>query len=670
VPEAEDVVLEGIHRAGAAIRSLWNRDLPPEDQAAAHLARERRRLDAWMRACFDAAWPLVMADDPLPPRWLPRLLDRSAAWLRPRSVSATSDGFRIVLPRAPRVEESGLEANEFRLLATLGLGARLDRGSVLCCPRDSVARDVFWTVEGGLTEARLAREFPGLAARIATARASALALRPAASQLRPAERLVEALARALLTSDAPAALTGILPATPSVQDVLRFSERFALATPECGRYRGMAPIAHRGVAPRHLWSPLASAPSAAANAPLPRGRTRTLSRRVEATPPDPAEQEGRLGPFVLPFGDPQLSVQDPAGLVRPTDQGDEADLDALAEEVSRLERAARVATEGAVREVLATDEEASEVRAPASALRETDGACFVYPEWDFRRGSYRIDHCRVQERVAPLGDARLAAQIAASRTSVIRQLRRRFEAMRLRRARRFRELDGDVVDLDAWRDDWAALRAGRSPDGRIFAQERRRQRDVAVTLLVDTSGSTDGHVSGGRRVIDVEKDALLCFCEALAALGDPHAVLSFSGQGPSAIRILRIKGFRDRLGDAVRARIAGIDANGFTRLGAALRHATAGLLREKAHTRILLVLSDAKPYDEDAYAGDYGVEDSRQAVVEATLAGARVFCVNVDRSGPRHLARVFGSHGYASLWTVEQLPRRLPELYRHLSAGA
>lgn len=669
MPEAEDVVLEGIHRAGVAVRSLWDRGLPQEDQAAAHLARERRRLGAWMRACFDAAWPLVMVDEP-PSRWLPRLLGRSAAWLRPRSVSATSDGFRIVLPRKPRVEESGLDEDEFRLLATLGLGARLDRGSILCCPRDPVTRDVFWSVEGAVAEAWLVREFPGLAARLTTARASALASRPGAFQLRPAERLVEGLARALLRSDAVAALAGVLPATPSVKDVLRFSERFALATPERGRYRGMAPIAHRGVAPRNFGHPAGGAPSTAANAPLPRGRTRALSRHVEATAPDPAEEEGRPGPFVLPFGDPQLSVQDPAGLVRPTDQGDEADLDALADALSELERAPRVATEAAVREVLATDEEASAALPPTAALRENDGACFVYPEWDFRRGSYRVDHCRVRERVAPLGDARLAAQMAAARAGVVRQLRRRFEAMRLRRTRRFRELDGDVIDLDAWRDDWAALRAGRSPDGRIYAQERRRQRDVAVTLLVDTSGSTDTHVWGGRRVIDVEKDALLCFCEALAALGDPHAVLSFSGQGPSAVRILRIKGFRDRLGDAVRARIAGIDSDGFTRLGAALRHATAGLLREQAQTRILLVLSDAKPYDEDEYAGEYGVEDSRQAVAEARVAGVRIFCVNVDRSGPRHLARVFGPNGYASLWTVEQLPRRLPELYRHLSAGA
>ena len=251
----------------------------------------------------------------------------------------------------------------------------------------------------------------------------------------------------------------------------------------------------------------------------------------------------------------------------------------------------------------------------------------------------------------------------------LRELRRRFEALRPKRVRRPRELEGDAVDLDAYCDEWATLKAGRSPDGRVYSRERRERRDVAVALLLDTSGSTDTWVSGRSRVIDVEKEALLCFCEALYALGDRHAVLSFSGHGPSSVRALRVKGFRESLGDAVRARIEGLEPDGFTRLGAALRHATATLCGETARARLLLLLSDAKPYDQDEYAGEYGIEDARQAVAEASLAGIRVFCVNVDRMGPPHLARIFGPRGYTSLWNFEQLPRRLPELYRQLTAG-
>jgi nitric oxide reductase NorD protein len=671
VPEAEDVVLEAAERAARTLRALWERSPSPGAHPAVRFAREGRRLDAWLRACFGRSWPLTLADAPLPPRWLARALGRPAPWARVPVAAASSDGHRIVLPREPASSDSGLEANDLRLLMALGLGARLDRSSVALCPSEPVARDIFWSVEGALADARVVRELPGLAERLGAARADARRARPGASLLRPSERAVEALVRLLLERAPSAALAEVLPDDPSPAGVLLFAERLAQALPaaERARHRGLAPVAHWGVPRPDLSAHATSASPPPASGSPPPGRARTLSRRVEPRRPDPEELAGRPGPFVLPFGDPQLSVQDPSGVVRPTDQGDEPDLDALAEELSRLERAPRVEAEGAVREVLASEEELTDARAPAATPREVDDATFVYPEWDYRQGGYRADHCRVQERAAPPGDADLAARMAAARASVTRQLRRRFEALRPRRVRRPRELEGDSVDLDAWHDDWTALRAGRSPDGRIYTKERRERRDVAVALLLDTSGSTDTWVSGRARVIDVEKDALVCFCEALGALGDRHAVLSFSSHGPGGVRVLRVKGFRERLGDAVRARIAGLEPDGFTRLGAALRHATALLDREPARARVLLVLSDAKPYDEDEYAGDYGIEDARQAVVEATLAGVRVFCVNVDHGGPAHLPRIFGPRGATTLWNVEQLPSRLPELYRHLTAG-
>ena len=84
----------------------------------------------------------------------------------------------------------------------------------------------------------------------------------------------------------------------------------------------------------------------------------------------------------------------------------------------------------------------------------------------------------------------------------------------------------------------------------------------------------------------------------------------------------------------------------------------------------LLLLSDGKPNDEDSYDGEYGVEDVRHAVAEAGALGVRPFCITIDRAGPSYLPRIFGPSGYTVLWDVEQLPLRLPRLYRKLAAGA
>jgi nitric oxide reductase NorD protein len=201
----------------------------------------------------------------------------------------------------------------------------------------------------------------------------------------------------------------------------------------------------------------------------------------------------------------------------------------------------------------------------------------------------------------------------------------------------------------------------------VYRRERPRRRDVAVALLVDASGSTDAWVSRGERVIDVAKQAALCLGEALAALGDRHAVYAFSGRGPGDVRVLVAKRFSEAWSESVRGRIGAIQPDRSTRLGGPIRHATAELARLPARARLLLVLSDGKPDDEDIYEGRYGLEDVRQAVFEARRVGVHPFCVTIDRRGPSYLPHLFGASGYTVLWDLRQLPARLPALYRRLA---
>jgi nitric oxide reductase NorD protein len=246
-------------------------------------------------------------------------------------------------------------------------------------------------------------------------------------------------------------------------------------------------------------------------------------------------------------------------------------------------------------------------------------------------------------------------------------VRRRFEALRPQPKRCTRQLDGEDLDLDAYVEDFAARHAGRTPSDRLYLALRPQRREVAVAFLIDASGSTDAWVSGGRRVIDVEKEATLVFCEALEALRDRYAVYAFHGQGPRDLRLLRVKGFDERYGEAVQARIAGLHGEAFTRLGAPLRHLTAVLARQRTRLRLLFLLSDGKPNDEDVYEGPYGIEDTRQAVAEACVQGINLFCLTIDRQGSIYLPRMFGTHGYSILWDVTQLPQRLPEIYRRIT---
>ena len=133
--------------------------------------------------------------------------------------------------------------------------------------------------------------------------------------------------------------------------------------------------------------------------------------------------------------------------------------------------------------------------------------------------------------------------------------------------------------------------------------------------------------------------------------------------------MLRVKGWPEKYNASVCARIAGLAGGMFTRLGTPIRHLTALLARQRTRLRLLFLLSDGKPHDEDGYDGVYGIEDTRQAVAEARVQGITLFCLTVDRHGSSYLPQMFGPRGYAVLWEVTQLPQRLPDLYRRLTTA-
>ncbi|HEX8989466.1 MAG TPA: VWA domain-containing protein [Rhodocyclaceae bacterium] len=290
-------------------------------------------------------------------------------------------------------------------------------------------------------------------------------------------------------------------------------------------------------------------------------------------------------------------------------------------------------------------------------------ADFVYDEWDYRRRAYRRRWCHLYERVLPPGDPGYVDEVRRSYASAIRQVRRRFEALRGEERILKRQPDGEEIDLDALVAAIADCRSGSDPDDRVFSRRQRADRSLAATFLVDMSGSTKGWVN------DAEREALVMLCEALEALGDAFSIWGFSGWTRTRCELYRIKDFGERYDADIERRIAAVEAKDYTRMGPPLRHLTRVLLRQPARHRLLVTLSDGRPDDfGDEYRGQYGVEDTRQALVEARRAGVRSYCVTIDRHGADYLKRMYGPAGYTVLADVRKLPLRIADIYRKLTA--
>ena len=288
-----------------------------------------------------------------------------------------------------------------------------------------------------------------------------------------------------------------------------------------------------------------------------------------------------------------------------------------------------------------------------------------YPEWDYQRALLHPAHCAVQCYVA-----RDAAPYTAPPPlrAVARRMRRRLEALRAAPARLRGRTEGDDIDIDAWVRH--RVEAGQGPASEappVYVQRVRAERSLATLLLADLSLSTDAYATQDARVIDVIRDALHVFGEALSASGDAFEILGFSSVRRQHVRIQHLKGFNERWDAGAIARVNAIKPGYYTRMGAALRHATARLLERNERQRLLLILTDGKPNDLDVYEGRYGLEDTRHAVHAARAAGLTPFCVTIDAEAHDYLPHLFGSQGYALVHRPQDLVRRLATAYAGLT---
>ncbi|SHM13862.1 nitric oxide reductase activation protein NorD [Vreelandella subglaciescola] len=289
----------------------------------------------------------------------------------------------------------------------------------------------------------------------------------------------------------------------------------------------------------------------------------------------------------------------------------------------------------------------------------------VYPEWNHRKQAYLPDHCVVLSDVqSEEGENWTPDEITRRR---IRRVRREFEALRPRREMLRGQLDGSELDMDAViraRCDLAAT--GESSD-RLYIESRTQARDLAVSILVDVSLSTEAWLDD-RRVLDVAKEALLVLGHGLAGCGDDYAIHSFTSQRRHKVWVNTLKDFDEPMGERVTRRISALKPGSYTRMGPAIRHLTAELAKRPNRHRLLLMLTDGKPNDNDYYEGRYGIEDTRKAVLEARREDVRVFGVTIDRQAGQYIPRLFGRGSYAIVQRPEHLSLALPGIYRQIIA--
>ena len=288
-------------------------------------------------------------------------------------------------------------------------------------------------------------------------------------------------------------------------------------------------------------------------------------------------------------------------------------------------------------------------------------------EWDYKQQRLQKDHCRLQEMTYRHTEA---MELPSRLHQQAHKIRRQLEILRPQRHWVSRQNEGTELDLENYINFMADRKHGHvNSDTPVYRALRNLSRDLSCLLLADLSLSTDAYINDDSRVIDVIRDSLFLFSEALTATGDRFALHGFSSRNRNHVRFYNIKTFDSNYDNDSRGHINAIRPGYYTRMGAAIRHASKLLAKQATSQKLLLILTDGKPNDLDKYESRYGIEDTRMAIIEAAQLGLRPFCVTIDEQAEDYLPYLFGKRSYVLIRNASELPAKLPQLYVQLTQG-
>ena len=291
-----------------------------------------------------------------------------------------------------------------------------------------------------------------------------------------------------------------------------------------------------------------------------------------------------------------------------------------------------------------------------------------YPEWDYSSQTFRPDWVSLYERLHPSGNAADIDALLAKHGALAKRLKRLLDLLKPQDKVRVRyQEDGSELDLDVAIRSLIDLRAGSQPDPRINMSHTTDGRSIAVTLLLDLSQSLNEKARGSEQtVLQLSQEAVSLLAWAIEQLGDPFAIAGFHSNTRHDVRYLHLKGFGERWGDDVKARLAAMQAGFSTRMGAAMRHAAHTLATQQADKKLLLVLTDGQPADIDAHDERLLIEDAHQAVRELDNQGIFTYCINLDAAADAYVSTIFGKR-YTVIDNIARLPEQLPKLFMALT---
>lgn len=318
---------------------------------------------------------------------------------------------------------------------------------------------------------------------------------------------------------------------------------------------------------------------------------------------------------------------------------------------------------------MAADSEEVEPARGRGANAERGAMILRLPEYDRTARVNRPDWVTANTYEPALGDPLYLDGVRQRHGATLVRLKMAIARAEMGQARRLRrQAEGDRLDLDAAVDAAIALRAGRSPDHRVYESRAFAERSVAVHVMLDISQSTGDPAGEGVSILDMERDAAAILADAMDQLGDRLAITGFCSVGREDLRLVPVKRFDEDLGIMTGMAFSGLRPGFSTRMGAAIRYAGKTLAGVARHHRLVLVLTDGEPSDIDVNEPDYLRADAQRAVQGLRAQGIATHCIALGKDSGECHSEIFGRHGFVRVADLTTLPEKLSSVYLKMTA--
>ncbi|MFN8155575.1 MAG: NorD protein [Bacteroidia bacterium] len=247
---------------------------------------------------------------------------------------------------------------------------------------------------------------------------------------------------------------------------------------------------------------------------------------------------------------------------------------------------------------------------PESKGAEKGRKGMPYDEWDYKKKKYKKDFCTVYPATVSTADSIFCQKVLSRHSALFSELRKMMANINNRLRQQRRQNQGNEIDIDAVTDHFKDIFTGHTPSENVYLNQRKKEKDLSVFLLLDASLSSDSYVNGNK-VIEIEKEIAVLFGETLHEFDIDFSIAGFYSNTRNHTTFISLKDF-DMEWNIGKQQISGLEPSGYTRIGTSIRHASNLLHLRPAQNKWMILLSDGKPNDYDRYEGKYGIEDTRQ----------------------------------------------------------